>query len=312
MHHADMSVSIARKLFTFLLVIARNSALVPSTDPARNGELVKPPAQQVAAAIGVSQPTYSGWESGARRPKTLAAVQRVLEYLGMMDRFPIMAEIWNVAQIELNKREQERELARSGGHVIGMMDQAELLPALERFAVSADVYAAYGIPSVLHTEATAQADLASGVYYRPDFNPARALELRMNRKQCLLREQSPLRLTIYLDEWALMRPIGGYDVLRGQLHYLLTLGGELEHLTIRVVPGTITERPTGGNGLTVMRFTDTWRLGYSESAMRANFGDSLDEIEACGRSMGRYDSIALSPEQSHERITRAIKEVETR
>ena len=143
----------------------------------------------------------------------------------------------------------------------------------------------------------------------PGLDADNAFDLRMQRQQLLRRKPSPLKLTVYTEERALTRAVGGVDVLLGQLRQLLDLQRR-HNIVIRIVPEATILHPTGGRPLSVLRFTDQWRVGYSETPGAAHYYDAPATIEQCGTIMGQLHHIALDADDSRRLIGATVTRLE--
>lgn len=92
------------------------------------------------------------------------------------------------------------------------------------------IYEGLWIPGPIQTPGYARACLLSGRV--PDLETV--LQQRVKRRAILTRPGPPDAWVI-IDQAAIVRPVGGADVHREQLQYLLDLG-EMQHISLRVVP----------------------------------------------------------------------------
>jgi transcriptional regulator with XRE-family HTH domain len=107
------------------------------------------------------------------------------------------------------------------------------------------------IPPLLRTAEYTRAVLRSV----PGAGDATILEQQVSlamRRQELLQRADPPRLWAVIDEAALRRPVGGADVLRGQLEHLIAVT-DLDHVTIQVMPLSAGLAAAGGP-ITLLRF----------------------------------------------------------
>lgn len=94
------------------------------------------------------------------------------------------------------------------------------------------------------------AELVPGLFQTPDYartliredNPGvedgeieRRMHVRIARQALLTRVTSPLTMEVALNDAVLRRPVGGREIMAGQLDRMLELAA-LPHVTIRVVP----------------------------------------------------------------------------
>jgi transcriptional regulator with XRE-family HTH domain len=105
---------------------------------------------------------------------------------------------------------------------------------LESEASTLRTFQALLVPGLLQTEEYTRAVIEA---IRPDATESE-LERRVAgriERQRLLTEKDPPEYWAVLDEAVLQRPVGGREVLRGQLYHLLKMA-TLPHVTIQVVP----------------------------------------------------------------------------
>ena len=87
---------------------------------------------------------------------------------------------------------------------------------LEAAASVIRTYQIQFVPGLLQTEEYARAVIQVGAISADDAEIDRRVALRLGRQKLLTREEPP-RFWVVMDEAALWRPIGGRDVMRGQL-----------------------------------------------------------------------------------------------
>src|SRR5690606_25670491 len=90
---------------------------------------------------------------------------------------------------------------------------------LEEAASRIRTYEVQFVPGLLQTKEYARAVIMAGA--RPE-EIARRVQMRLERQLILERENPPM-LWAVIDEAALRRPIGGADVMRGQLRHLIEM-----------------------------------------------------------------------------------------
>jgi hypothetical protein len=110
----------------------------------------------------------------------------------------------------------------------------QYLVGLEDAAQQIRLYQPRVVPELLQTEAYATAVLRGGPEKAPKRNIDQLLRLQMRRQRVLLGPHLS-RVWVWLDEGVLRRTVGGRDVMRGQVEYLLDLCRR-GRLTLQVVP----------------------------------------------------------------------------
>ena len=133
----------------------------------------------------------------------------------------------------------------------------------------------------------------------------RRVSLRMKR-QDLLHSQDPPRVWSVMDEAALRRPVGGAEVMRGQLNRLIEVAA-LPHVTLQVVPFRRGGHAGEGGSFTVLRFrqADLPDVAYIEQLTSALYLERRDDVDHYMEVMNRLAAEALTPAAT----TRFLKEV---
>ncbi|AZM45792.1 transcriptional regulator [Streptomyces sp. WAC 06738] len=106
---------------------------------------------------------------------------------------------------------------------------------LQEAASSLTSYQSDLVPGLLQTEDYARAVIR---YHNPDETEAeidRRVRLRIERQTLLTRPTAPPSLRLVLNEAVLARPVGGPEVMAGQLAYLAE-AAERSNIAIRVAP----------------------------------------------------------------------------
>ena len=109
--------------------------------------------------------------------------------------------------------------------------------SLEAEAASVLLYAPL-VPALLQTRSYARALLADLFADVDHIEPAdldRLVDIRVGRQEALRRAENPLGVSVVLDEAALLRTVGGPEVMREQLTALLSV---VESVEVRVRPLT--------------------------------------------------------------------------
>lgn len=113
---------------------------------------------------------------------------------------------------------------------------------------------------------TYHAQLVPGLAQIPDYTRGmadeasvdevdRIIELRSTR-QGRLTDESPLQLSVILDEAVLRRDVGGREVMVRQLHHLIEIA-ELPNIIIQVLPFGVGYHPAMEGSFSLLRFPET-------------------------------------------------------
>jgi transcriptional regulator with XRE-family HTH domain len=146
-------------------------------------------------------------------------------------------------------------------------------------------------------------------YSKDDAEVNRRLQAREHRKAILAREDAP-SLALVLDEAVLRRPVGGCEVIRGQLRALLE-AGERPNVSVRVVPAEIGWYPSLGEGsFTLFTFPRPFDLdvAYLESVAGSVYVEDVGEVRRCSLVFDRICESALTEDESAALIRSMIKE----
>lgn len=126
---------------------------------------------------------------------------------------------------------------------------------LEAAAVALRVFEPLVVPDLLQTEEYARAITERVSGPMPAAELDRQVGLRMERQRRVLDEDPPA-LTVLLDESVLRRPVGGVEVMRAQLHRLLTA---TQWCRLRVVPFGAGAHAGQSGGFTILEFDQATR-----------------------------------------------------
>ncbi|HLI36930.1 MAG TPA: helix-turn-helix transcriptional regulator [Streptosporangiaceae bacterium] len=128
----------------------------------------------------------------------------------------------------------------------------------------------------------------------------RWVEIRMERQEILTRsDPPPPRFNVVLSEGALRRPVGGYEVMRRQLEYLIR-PRDRANITIQVLPFDAGAHPAMVGPFTVMSFPDADDLGVVnvENATGALFLEEPAELRIYDEIWSALQASALSADDS--------------
>lgn len=126
----------------------------------------------------------------------------------------------------------------------------------------------------------------------------RRVSLRMARRERLIRPEAPT-LWAVMDEAVLRRPIGGPEVLRGQIDHLLRVI-ELPNVRLQIMPFTRGGHAAAGGPFSILRFPerDLPDVVYMEQLTSALYLDKLDETDHYMQVMDRLCIQAYSLAES--------------
>ncbi|MEW2429525.1 helix-turn-helix transcriptional regulator [Micromonospora sp. NPDC047644] len=171
---------------------------------------------------------------------------------------------------------------------------------LEAAAALIRSYEVQFVPGLLQTREYARAVVLLGHGTAGPGEIDRRVALRMQRQQ-LLQRQNPPQLWAVVDEAALRRPIGGAEVMRGQLTALIE-ATKLPHIRLQVIPFAAGGHAAAGGAFTILRFGDQELpdIVYIEQLTSAIYLDKRDDLDYYAVAMERLCVEAEPPERTAE------------
>lgn len=260
----------------------------------------------VAKALGWSPAKISRYELG-QGGFPLHEVERLLDYYGVAEP----------------RRTQLLELAADANARGWWEDYSDALApeymefiGLEAEAATVHAWQVETIPGLLQTEAYAReihAAYQSVVVYTPPSVIERRVSVRMMRKRVLMERDPPLELSVVMDESALLRKVGGRELMYDQLRHMAEMMA-LPNVHVRVL------RLDSDTSLMADSFVV---FGFSQDGGLSGFGDvaSTESLQSEIYVEGETDTHAyrlfyqafkrasLSPEESRGHILARAEEL---
>jgi transcriptional regulator with XRE-family HTH domain len=151
---------------------------------------------------------------------------------------------------------------------------------LESAATLIRTYEGQFVPGLLQTDDYIRAVVRGAHLDESTEEVGRRVRLRMARQTLLTREHPP-RLWAVVDEAALRRPIGGREVMRGQVERLID-ATKLPNVTLQVLSFDSGAHPAMVGAFSVLRFPeqelpDVVYLEHLTSALYLNKPDEVDQ-----------------------------------
>jgi hypothetical protein len=127
---------------------------------------------------------------------------------------------------------------------------------------------------------------------------ARRVDLRLERQSILDGENSP-KFWAVIDEAALRRPIGGVEVMRGQIQHLIDLMNQ-PNVTIQVIPFSYGGHAAEGGAFSILRFADPDLpdIVYVEQLASALYLDKREEVDRYSEVMERLCAVSTTPTET--------------
>ncbi|MGH8931871.1 MAG: helix-turn-helix domain-containing protein [Egibacteraceae bacterium] len=216
---------------------------------------------------------------------------------------------------DADERDSLLSLARQANEPGWWHRYSDLLPSwfqayvgLEEAASRIRTYEVQLVPGLLQTEEYARAVTAQGLETKSPEEVDRWVSLRMRRQRLLTRAGAP-RLWAVVDEAALRRPIGGRDVMRGQLEHLIAVT-KMPNVTLQLMPFHSGGHPAEGGAFVIFRFAepDLPDVVYLEQLASALYLDKRDDVDRYAEVMDRLSIQAESPDKSAEIIEKILTE----
>ncbi|MBB1246690.1 helix-turn-helix domain-containing protein [Streptomyces durbertensis] len=184
----------------------------------------------------------------------------------------------------------------------------ETLLGLEEAAAVIRTYEVQFVPGLLQTADYARAVVRLGHPAAPVPEVDRRVDLRMRRQELLGRRDGP-KLWAVIDEAALRRPLGGREVMRGQLRHLLSFADD-PRVTIQIAPFAIGGLAAAGGPVTILRFLepDLPDIVYLEQLTSALYLDKRAEVESYVVVMDRLCAAAETHDRSMRFLTDLLAE----
>ncbi len=169
---------------------------------------------------------------------------------------------------------------------------------LEEAAERIRTYEVQFVPGLLQTKEYARAVIMAGAVGAAPEEIARRVDLRRERQRILDGENSP-KFWAVIDEAALRRPIGGVEVMRGQIQHLIDLMNQ-PNVTIQVIPFSYGGHAAEGGAFSILRFSDPDLpdIVYVEQLASALYLDKREEVDRYSEVMERLCAVSTTPTET--------------
>ncbi|MGI5213618.1 helix-turn-helix domain-containing protein [Plantactinospora sp. CA-290183] len=163
------------------------------------------------------------------------------------------------------------------------------------------------VPGLLQTPEYIRAIMRGGPHTLADEEVEQRVQIRLGRQQ-RLKEADPPIYDAIVDEGALLRPVGGGDVLAAQLKTLLKTS-ELPNVTIQVIPLRAGYHRGTRGSLHILEFADPEDpiLASVETVAGQLILDRPHDLRTCAKIMEHLRAVALSPAESRDTIHHMLK-----
>jgi transcriptional regulator with XRE-family HTH domain len=180
---------------------------------------------------------------------------------------------------------------------------------LEAAAALIRTYEGQFVPGLLQTDAYMRA-VVQGAHLEDEGEElGRRVRLRLARQTLLTTEQPP-RLWAVVDEAALRRPVGGREVMRGQVERLLE-ATKLPNVTLQVLPFAAGAHPAMVGSFSILRFADQELpdVVYLEHLTSASYLNKTEEVDRYLHVMESICVRAAPPERTVELLGKILDEL---
>ena len=179
---------------------------------------------------------------------------------------------------------------------------------LESAAALIRTYEGQFIPGLLQTDDYMRAVIHGAHLDESAEEVGRRVRLRMAR-QTLLTGEHPPRLWAVVDEAALRRPVGGREVMRGQVERLIE-AAKLPNVTLQVLGFDSGAHPAMVGSFSVLRFPDQELpdVVYLEHLTSASYLNKPDEVDRYLHVMESICVRAAPPERTVELLDQILDE----
>lgn len=133
--------------------------------------------------------------------------------------------------------------------------------------------------------------------------------IRMARQEVLHRPGNPVELHALITEAALLHRFpNSPEVMKEQLRRLVDFAGQ-PNVTIQIVPADAPAYATAAQSMTIMDFHNPWpSLVSIDHSLGGNFLTAPDEVSALAVVFEQITDLALSVEESRERLKAHLEE----
>jgi transcriptional regulator with XRE-family HTH domain len=254
-------------------------------------------AEDAAGELLMSRPTVSRYESGAVMA-AWASVMMLLQLYGTTeDEVAEAKDLWVQAHDEPKPVRLPATTPKSFRKLIAAEADAER----ER------IVAPNGVHGLLQTEQYARALMASGHRFRASETQTKdSLSVRLNRQK-QLAGNDPLQLHVLLDQVAIVRKVGGSEVMRDQLTYLVEVSAR-PNVTLQVIPFDAGAYGTMNGAFVIVDYPGSSEPStvYLEYPAGGAWLEDSDDVQKFVKTFGDVCEVALSPDDTVNLIRRQI------
>ncbi|MFC9861997.1 MULTISPECIES: helix-turn-helix domain-containing protein [unclassified Streptomyces] len=246
--------------------------------------------RELGGLVGYGEEQISSLERGRRtpQPEFLASVDELLDCGGLLK---VLAQ--DVERVKTRRRVR---------HPDWFKGYAEL----EAQAVELHDYSSLAIPGLLQTEAHARVVFSTRRPLLDEETVEQRVVARLDRQRIFERWPAPF-VTFTIEESALRRPLGGWDVHHEQLEALRKFG-RLRNVELQVLPMARTEHPSLGGPFIMLAPKGRQQVAYLEVQHVSQLITDPEEVRILAARYGSIRAQALTPGESGALIEKMLGE----
>ncbi|HUY50989.1 MAG TPA: helix-turn-helix transcriptional regulator [Streptosporangiaceae bacterium] len=241
-----------------------------------------------------------GWQgSRISRIETRQLGVTAADLRKLLDAYGVDDEGYRAMLAEMGRRANERGWWQSYPRNVVPSEYGDLI-TVEAEAATIRSYQPEAVPGLLQTAGYAGAVIRAGRKSDTAAEIDRRVEVRLERQHVLTRtDPPPPRVQVVLNEAVLRRRVGGPDVMREQLEYLMA-ERDPANVTIQVLPFDSGAHPSMVGPFTMITFLDPGDLGvvYLEHPTGSLFLETPEELRAYEEFWDEIQGSAYSPDDT--------------
>jgi transcriptional regulator with XRE-family HTH domain len=177
---------------------------------------------------------------------------------------------------------------------------------LEAQAVELHVYATQAVPGLLQSEEYARAVFAMRRPLLNEDTVEQRVAARLARQEIFSRTPMPT-ISFVIEETVLRRPLGGWQVMRGQLEQMMLIG-QRRNVEVQVMPTEREEHAGLAGPFTLIETTEGRRIAYVEAHKDSRLYTERKSVRAFEEQYGILRAEALTPRESLACIEKLLGE----
>ncbi|WP_277032067.1 helix-turn-helix transcriptional regulator [Actinacidiphila oryziradicis] len=251
------------------------------------------------------------YEQAAQTLDVTHATIRRMEKAEVGLKIPYVEKLLRLYEIPESEAEGFLTMARQGNEPGWWHDFRDVLPdwfsafvSLEGEASMIRAYEPHYVPGLLQTEEYARAVLGAGMPKASAEMLERAVALRTERQKMLARPDPPL-LWVVMDETVLRRPVGGPDVMRGQIAALIE-AAKKPNVLLQVMPFAAGTHPAMYGPFHIFRFQvrELPDIVCSENLRDAVYFDRYEDVSVFLEALDGACVQAEAPQSTEDILKR--------